>query len=427
MTSRPVKTRLGLCAAAAGASLAALAASAPPAAQAPAAAPSCSIQTTERVVAVGDVHGGYERLLAILREAGLIDARRRWRGGRAILVQTGDLLDRGPDSREILDLLRRLERDAARAGGRVHALLGNHEVGRMLGDYRYVSEAEYAAFRLADSQALREQLYQILAGDRRAQASAAGAEFDERAFREQFLAEIPLGRIEMQQAFAPTGEYGQWLRGHDAMVVINGIAFLHGGVSPDVAPLGCAGINAGVRAEIDTVSLGDPGVLETLVAGPAGPLWYRGYFETPPLAPEQVDAILAQLGVRALVVGHTVATDFRIAAHYGGRVFQIDTGLLGGDIYKGGVPSAIEFNRGAVTAIYEGRREPLATLDASVVQHRGFAFGRDARPDQRQNRVAPREQRADLSVAHVAADPLLQILELQPFDSGEQRAREHRE
>src|SRR5687767_8705865 len=77
---------------------------------------SCGIETTERIVAVGDVHGAYDRFVAVLRQAGLIDARQRWSGGRAILVQTGDVLDRGPDSRRVLDLLRRLEGEAVRAG-----------------------------------------------------------------------------------------------------------------------------------------------------------------------------------------------------------------------------------------------------------------------------------------------------------------------
>ena len=85
--------------------------------------PSCKIQTTERIVAVGDVHGAFDQFVAILREAKLIDDRRRWTGGRAILVQTGDVLDRGPNSKQAIDLLGSLERDAARACGQVHALL----------------------------------------------------------------------------------------------------------------------------------------------------------------------------------------------------------------------------------------------------------------------------------------------------------------
>src|SRR5580765_601658 len=87
----------------------------------------CEIETTERVVAVGDIHGAFDNFVAILRAAQVIDNRNRWIGRRMVLVQTGDVLDRGPDSRKAIDLLRRLERDAPRAGGRVVSLLGNHE------------------------------------------------------------------------------------------------------------------------------------------------------------------------------------------------------------------------------------------------------------------------------------------------------------
>src|SRR6185436_11794872 len=60
----------------------------------------CDIQTTERIVAVGDIHGAFDQFVAILRAAGLIDNRNRWSGKKAVLVQTGDILDRGPDSRK---------------------------------------------------------------------------------------------------------------------------------------------------------------------------------------------------------------------------------------------------------------------------------------------------------------------------------------
>ena len=118
----------------------------------------CDIQTTERVVAVGDIHGAFDNLVAILRAAQIIDNRNRWSGRRAILVQTGDILDRGPDSRKAIDLLRRLERDAQRAGGRVVSLLGNHELMRVISDWRYVSAGEIDAFRNGDSAQFREQV-----------------------------------------------------------------------------------------------------------------------------------------------------------------------------------------------------------------------------------------------------------------------------
>jgi hypothetical protein len=80
-------------------------------------------------------------------------------------VQTGDVLDRGPDSRKVLDLLRRLEGEAARAGGRVYALLGNHELMRLIFDWRYVSPEEIAAFRTNDSADLRERTLALISAD----------------------------------------------------------------------------------------------------------------------------------------------------------------------------------------------------------------------------------------------------------------------
>src|SRR5207249_4430613 len=110
------------------------------------AASACEWTGIERVVAIGDVHGAYDRFVEILKTARIVDNDLRWSGGRTHLVQTGDVLDRGDDSRKALDLIRRLERPAQSAGGAVHALLGNHEIARMLGDLRYVAAGEYAAF-----------------------------------------------------------------------------------------------------------------------------------------------------------------------------------------------------------------------------------------------------------------------------------------
>src|SRR4051812_13145349 len=92
----------------------------------------CSVTGIERIVAIADVHGGFAQFVTILKAADLIDDGQHWKGGRTYFVQTGDLLDRGDDSRKALDLVKRLEDEASRAGGRVVALLGNHEAMRML-------------------------------------------------------------------------------------------------------------------------------------------------------------------------------------------------------------------------------------------------------------------------------------------------------
>lgn len=320
----------------------------------------CDLRTTERVVAVGDVHGAYDQFVGILRTAGLLDSRDRWSGGRAILVQTGDVLDRGPDSRKVLDLLRRLERDAARAGGRVYPLLGNHELMRMVWDWRDVSAGELAGFRTLDSADLRERAYAIVSADVARRAREEERTFDEAAFREQFLKEIPLGYIEMRQAFDATGEYGKWLRERNAVIKINGIVFLHGGISAATAALGCAGINEAVRRDLTVANPTAEQVLAMLSSSETGPLWYRGLaLEPDPAFAPEVTKILGVLGARAIVIGHTVTAGFRIATRFDGRVIQIDTGMLGGAFYPGGMASALEIRGDALTAIYQKGRERL--------------------------------------------------------------------
>ena len=317
----------------------------------------CDITTTGRVVAVGDVHGAFDNYVSILTEAQLIDARRRWIGGNALLIQLGDVVDRGPQSRQALDLIRRLEGEAAKAGGGVLFLLGNHEFMRIGGDFRDVHAEEYKAFQSADAVNLRERLYEHVAAERSAKARASSEKFDPQAFRKDFLAQIPLGSVEMQIAFAEQGDYGPWLRGHDVMARVNGVAFVHGGPGPSLAQVGCAGTNARARAEVLTVKVGEP---NSLLWNPEGPLWFRGLVGGDPVSTgDDVTAVLKGLDASRIVVGHSVSASGRIRAHHDGRVFQIDTGMLGGEIYPGGVPSALEIKGGTFMAIYQGRREVL--------------------------------------------------------------------
>jgi hypothetical protein len=328
--------------------------------------PPCSIQTSERVIAIGDVHGAYDAFTGILRTAGLLDRRDRWIGGRAVLIQTGDVLDRGPESRRVIDLLRRLERDARRAGGQVIPLLGNHELMRLINDWRDVSDAEYRAFRRGDSEQLRERAHEISAGHVAERAQKENRRFDARAYREQFMADVPLGFVEMRIAFGVDGEYGRWVRERAAAARVNGVLFVHGGISEKVAALGCEGINEAIRADLDALPLPLEQALALLSSTENGPLWYRGLAMEPEetFAPT-LDRILQQVGARAIVVGHTPVT--RVTTRFGGRVVLIDTGMLGGASYPNGVASALEIHGDGLTAIYDDRREPLPAPALSAV------------------------------------------------------------
>jgi len=320
----------------------------------------CDVRTTERIVAIGDIHGAYDRFVAILRAANLLDTRDRWIGNKTVLVQTGDILDRGPDSRKALDLIRKLERDAPRAGGRVYALVGNHELSRLVDDWRYVSMGEFEAFKNGDSNDLRERALTVFSAEAEKQAKAAGKPFDADAYRQGFFKQIPLGFLEMRQAFGPMGDYGKWVRARPAVARINGILFMHGGISSAVAPMGCEGINAAVRKDLLAAPVPLEQVPMLFSSSETGPLWYRGLANEPEatLAPT-LDTILMQMRARAIVIGHTTVLPGRILPRFGGRVIQIDSGMVAGEFYPGGVASALELVGDKATAIYVDRREPL--------------------------------------------------------------------
>jgi len=321
----------------------------------------CDVQTTERIVAVGDVHGAFDQFVAILRAASIIDNRNRWSGKKAVLVQTGDVLDRGPDSRKALDLLRKLEGEAQRAGGRVYALLGNHELMRLVSDWRYVSQGETEAFKNGDSTDLRERALGVFSAEAEKNAKAQGKVFDPVVYREQFMKEVPLGSLEMRFAFEAKGEYGAWVRQRAAVARINGILFLHGGISEPVSMMGCEGVNAAVRKDLMSLPVPLEQVSTLFAASETGPLWYRGLASEPEssLAPT-LDVILERMKARAIVIGHTTVAG-KLTPRLGGRVMLIDTGMVNGEFYPGGVPSALELQGDKATAIYLDRREPLST------------------------------------------------------------------
>lgn len=95
-------------------------------------------------MAVGDLHGDYNQTLAVLRLAGLINSKNRWAGEDSLLVQTGDILDVGPDDLNIVQFLMSLGEEARGAGGDVHQLLGNHEIRNFAGDFSKVDPGSLA-------------------------------------------------------------------------------------------------------------------------------------------------------------------------------------------------------------------------------------------------------------------------------------------
>ena len=186
----------------------------------------------ERVVAIGDLHGDYGQYIEVMKSAGLIDKRGKWSGGETHLVQTGDITDRGPDSRKIIDHLVTLSKQAKKNGGYVHLLIGNHETMNVVGDLRYVAPGEYAAFVTKNSKRLQEMQWQRQLEWMRANTPNF-EEVDIDAFREEWELQVPLGWVEHRQAWTAKGKYGKWVEDNAVAIQINDTIFLHGGISAE--------------------------------------------------------------------------------------------------------------------------------------------------------------------------------------------------
>ncbi|MDA1314391.1 MAG: metallophosphoesterase [Acidobacteria bacterium] len=302
-----------------------------------------------KIVAVGDVHGDYDQFVAVLRSAGLIDEQNHWTGGDTHLVQTGDVPDRGPGTRKIIDLLMDLEQQAEKAKGYVHALIGNHESMNMFGDLRYVHPGEYASFADDKSAERREQEYERHRKELEGNPPAAGLpEFND-AYRERWFADHPLGYFEHREAFAPGGKYGKWILGHNAVIKINNTLFLHGGIGPKYVTESIKGLNRSIESELRDFSKLRGGVN----IDPGGPLWYRGLAQYSEADEEQhLEAVLKAYGVKRIVIGHTVSPG-TIWPRFRGRVVMIDVGMAA---HYGGRVACLLIENGVPYTLHRGHK-----------------------------------------------------------------------
>ena len=324
--------------------------------------PACAAKGPERIVAVGDLHGDYAAWLDIARAAGIVDANGHWAAGRTTLVQLGDIVDREPDSLQIIRSLQQLQAEAPRTGGKVVVVLGNHEAMNLLGDDRYTTPGEYAAFADDRSPARREQLYIAL----RPKLEAANPKARPSEVRDAWMAEHPLGWVEHRQAWSPSGELGRWATSNPAVVKIDGTLFVHGGLSAEYAKLSLDEINRRIAAAMAKADDGP----STILYDPLGPLWYRGLVmrdadaealrlkELPPPKPfsvdQELDAVLSAYGAQRLVIGHT--PDLKGIEFLGsGRLARIDTGI---SRYYGGPLSWLEIVGGKMIPHIVGRSTP---------------------------------------------------------------------
>ncbi|MEO6433845.1 MAG: metallophosphoesterase [Sphingomicrobium sp.] len=309
----------------------------------------------ERIVAIGDLHGDYAAWTAIARASGMIDAGGRWSGGKSILVQLGDITDRGPDSLKIINDLRRLQTESATPGGKVIVVLGNHEAMNVIGDLRYVSAGEYAAFATPQSAAQRDTYFVANRVRIERAAHLADAAVSPAAIRDRWLKATPLGWVEHRRAWSASGEIGRWARANPAIVKIGGTLFVHGGISGEVAAQPLDVVNRRIAAAMARADDTPASVL----TDPLWPLWYRGLvardFDAQaaraavgrpnPVPEAEVDAVLKAYGAKRIVVGHTPSIK-GIMVLMNGKLVRADTGISN---YYGGPLSWLEIVGDTIT------------------------------------------------------------------------------
>ncbi len=243
--------------------------------------------TASKLFVFSDIHGEYEYLCELLINNHIVDSNLSWSFGDGHIVVDGDMLDRGDKVTEILWMLYRLEQEAEQAGGKVHYLLGNHEIMPMQNDLRYINEKYQRTAELLDKDSLLSNL------------------------------------------FSDKTILGNWLRSKNVCEVINGILFVHAGISPKMMHnnYSLEYINKTIRANIDRPrdSIKADSTLSNLF-GSFGPIWYRGYHydmeKYKQLTMPQVDSLLDYYDVSNIVVGHTVKDS--TAVLYDGKVFGVN-------------------------------------------------------------------------------------------------------
>ena len=371
-----------------------------------------------RIIAIGDIHGSIDGFTSILKVTGLADGNGKWTGGRTQLIQTGDYMDRGKDTRAVLDLLMALEDQAKEAGGRAFALLGNHEVMNLIGETRDATKEIFATFADANSEKRREAAwedYAKLAAAKKEKGEPVPSVFAQT--KDAWLTTHPPGYVEYKDALSAKGKYGRWLRAKPMVTEVGGNIFMHAGISPASPPAKLDDLNAQLRDEIrkldqfvdklidlklatrdfslgeimqvasselglanarfaeakaegkelDRSKLNVPLLMDAqeimkidswLSINPEGALWYRG-LSTEPDDPQggPFAALLQKYGAKRFVTGHTPQQNRSITVRFGGRAVLIDTGMLT-SVYKGRA-SALEINGDTLTAYYEDGKTTL--------------------------------------------------------------------
>lgn len=279
------------------------------------AVPASGYAAVDKLFVLSDIEGEFEAFRALMIGNGVMDEKYNWTFGKGQLVICGDLFDRGKEVMPYLWLLYKLEEDAAKKGGVVHVILGNHDVMNMAGDLRYHAP--------------------------------------------KYAASVKLMGLEYGKLIDADTEIGKWLRSKNAIEKIGDRIFMHAGISPKINALDFSlqTINDKCRSYygIATKKLNDEG---RLLMSSEGPFWYRGYFGKDRTSQATVDSTLIKFNCKQIVVGHTI-TQENIAGYYGGKVIGIDV-----NEHSGNRKAVLFIGNKAFVVDDKGEQQALTIADA---------------------------------------------------------------
>jgi hypothetical protein len=291
----------------------------------------------DRIVVVGDLNGARDVLDDILRRTRLVDGASGWIGGRAQLVQIGDIFNRGGGARSAFEWLLSLRRQATRVGGRVTLLLGNHEAMTALGHEAYCTAEEYLSFAsIAQREAWPARVDRATMRIIKEHPPGGPIPPFEPRLEAWKIAKVP-GRAEMRRQIGPAGRLGRALRALPIAYAAKGNLFCHSTIRPEWAALGIDGLNQRARWEWrNAPRFWGKVSRDSLLRAPEGPLWDRSWVRGGRRAARELTQSLERLDATRMIVGHTQTGALnggkrgRIHQLFGGRLVLVDVGLESG-------------------------------------------------------------------------------------------------
>ncbi|WP_421920867.1 metallophosphoesterase [Marinifilum sp.] len=238
----------------------------------------------DKIIVFGDIHGEFNALKGLLRYNKVIDEKNKWIFGNGHIVFTGDVFDRGAKVSECLWLIFQLEIQAKKAGGRVHYIIGNHEMMVLLNDDRYVNNTyKHTARHL---------------------------------------------KWHYSNFFNKSTVLGEWLRSKNTIMKIGDQLFVHGGISPQFLEkkLKIDDVNVKMRYHLNNYTQLKDTALVDLFLYSCSPLWYRGYLSRTPnydkISITEVIKTLAFYEATVIIFGHTPVS--RVYPFYSFKLIAMD-------------------------------------------------------------------------------------------------------